>query len=302
MAVSLSWGSGSYGGWNDGTAHACALRSDGSVLCWGANETGQLGDGTNQNRLVPTVVAPIVAIPSDQVSFTPTQLLKTWAEAVVQEHEADYPWMRVAWDEIRDRAFAMHSDYGGLVNRFCSASAEVLGCEAIDMQITSMSLGTFVHELLHVYDLHTGLAPPKAWGAVQLYFATTYPDCYNWDGDISGAEILADTVLHLIVPGAWLTYYESSGCPEITPGSKPTEEAEEVVLQGMAGQVPDWYQENITNGAELWAAWVRGPSLPALANLADEFGGLCSTDWITYPLDPERFPPADSNPFKDGGC
>ena len=107
---------------------------------------------------------------------------------------------------------------------------------------------------------------------------------------------------HLVVPGSWLVYYESSGCPEITPGSKPTEEAEEVVLQGMAGQVPDWYQENITNGAELWAAWLRGPSHSALANLADEFGGLCSTDWITYPLDPERFPPADSNPFKDGGC
>ena len=64
----------------------------------------------------------------------------------------------------------------------------------------------------------------------------------------------------------------------------------------------NWYRENITNGAELWTAWLRGPSLLALANLADEFGGLCSTDWIRYPLDPERFPPAGSNPFRDGGC
>ncbi|MCY3910292.1 MAG: hypothetical protein OXF99_02185 [bacterium] len=295
VAVSISNGS------DDITAHVCALRADGSALCWGGNEVGQLGDGTNQSRLVPTSVEPIPAIPADQVPLTPTELMRTWAEAIVQEREADYPWMRVAWDHIRDQAIASQSGYGGLVYRSCHASAESFGCSAVEMQITSMVLGTFVHELLHAYDFETGLAPRKEWGAVQLYFATTYPGCYD-RGDISGAEILADTVNHLIVPTAWLTYYESRGCPNITPGSRPTAEAEQVVLQGLAGQVPDWYSENITNGAELWAAWRRGPSLPALANLADEFGGLCSTDWIRYPLDPELFPSAGSNPFKDGGC
>ena len=138
----------------------------------------------------------------------------------------------------------------------------------------------------------------SCWGR---NFATTYPDCYAGQV-IHGAEILADTVNHLMVPGAWLTYYNSDGCPTLPVRSKPTLEAEQVVLQGLAGQVPDWYTENITNGAELWAAWLRGPSLPALANLAGEFGGLCSTEWITYPFDPERFPPAGSSPFKDGGC
>ncbi|WP_419930291.1 RCC1 domain-containing protein [Candidatus Poriferisocius sp.] len=296
VAVSVSWGS------KDSTAHACVLRSDGSALCWGGNETGQLGDGTNTNRLNPTPVKPIVVIPADQASLTPTLLLRTWTEAVVQEHEENYPWMRIAWDEIRDRAMAEHSGYGGQVRRTCYASADALGCKSLELSMTAFEVGGIVHELLHVYDLHTGLAPPKTWGAVQLYFATTYPGCYNFSGDISGAEILADTVNHLIVPGAWLTYYESTGCPNITPGSSPTTEAEQVVLQGLSGQVPDWYRENITNGAELWAAWLRGPSLPALANLADEFGGLCSTDWITYPLDPELFPPVGSNPFRDGGC
>ena len=295
VAVSVSWGG------MVSTAHACVLRADGSALCWGGNEAGQLGDGTNQNRLIPTPVEPIAAIPADQVPLTPAQLLRTWTEAVVQEYEEDYPWMRIAWDEIRDRTIATQSGYGGQVSRFCHASPEVFGCKSIEMRITAFEVGGIVHELLHVYDLHTGLAPPKTWGAVQLYFATTYPGCYD-RGDAPGAEILADTVNHLIVPTAWLTYYESRGCPNITPGSRPTAEAEQVVLQGLAGEVPDWYRENITNGAELWAAWVRGPSLPALANLADEFGGLCSTDWITYPIDPELFPPAGSNPFKDGGC
>ena len=42
-----------------------------------------------------------------------------------------------------------------------------------------MTLGDVVHELAHVYDGTTGLAPGKAWGAVQLYFARTYPDCFQ---------------------------------------------------------------------------------------------------------------------------
>ena len=35
----------------------CALKTDGTVWCWGYDGFGQLGDGTQENRAVPTAVA-----------------------------------------------------------------------------------------------------------------------------------------------------------------------------------------------------------------------------------------------------
>ncbi|MDP1813347.1 MAG: hypothetical protein Q8K92_02755, partial [Leadbetterella sp.] len=39
-----------------GYAYTCALKSDSSVFCWGANSNGQLGDNTITTRLTPTQV------------------------------------------------------------------------------------------------------------------------------------------------------------------------------------------------------------------------------------------------------
>lgn len=39
-----------------GTTHSCGLTSGGDVYCWGLNNHGQLGDGTTENKAVPTLV------------------------------------------------------------------------------------------------------------------------------------------------------------------------------------------------------------------------------------------------------
>jgi alpha-tubulin suppressor-like RCC1 family protein len=36
--------------------HLCAIARDDAVWCWGNNDSGQLGDGTKVDRLVPGLV------------------------------------------------------------------------------------------------------------------------------------------------------------------------------------------------------------------------------------------------------
>lgn len=42
-----------------GTRHTCAIVADGSVRCWGANEAGQLGDGTVNDSDLPVIVKDV---------------------------------------------------------------------------------------------------------------------------------------------------------------------------------------------------------------------------------------------------
>jgi alpha-tubulin suppressor-like RCC1 family protein len=39
-----------------GGSQSCAIRSNGSALCWGLNGSGQLGDGTTTHRYTPVAV------------------------------------------------------------------------------------------------------------------------------------------------------------------------------------------------------------------------------------------------------
>jgi alpha-tubulin suppressor-like RCC1 family protein len=40
-----------------GADHVCALQRSGTIMCWGSNAHGQLGDGTNDRHTSPARVA-----------------------------------------------------------------------------------------------------------------------------------------------------------------------------------------------------------------------------------------------------
>ncbi|MBI4704415.1 MAG: hypothetical protein HY744_25195 [Deltaproteobacteria bacterium] len=42
-----------------GWLHTCAVKADGTLWCWGHNEYGQLGDGTTQDKPLPTQVSAL---------------------------------------------------------------------------------------------------------------------------------------------------------------------------------------------------------------------------------------------------
>jgi alpha-tubulin suppressor-like RCC1 family protein len=68
-----------------GSEHSCALTTAGAVLCWGANDFGQLGDGTDVDRLAPVPVSglgsgvtAIAAGQSHSCAVTASGAVKCW--------------------------------------------------------------------------------------------------------------------------------------------------------------------------------------------------------------------------------
>ena len=299
--ISVSFGS------NRVQTHVCVQHEDASVSCWGSNEVEQLNDGTTRDGLTPSQVTLL-----NQVRNPPStidDLLVAWVDEMVDYRARDFVWLWDAWydtdDGIRPRTTASETGDGGDITVTCTGGAS-FGCEVEAMTITDMSPETVVRQLARVYDLHTGLADEsRPWGAAQLYFATRYPACSTRTdppaGDLPGAEALADTLLHITLPHAPLHYSESRTCSRLP--TSPSRTAEEVVRQALEARnrcdLPDWYIDNITTAADFWSEWRDVLSLPALANLQAEFGGVSNTNWVTWPLDSSvgGFPAANDNPF-----
>ena len=297
-------------------SHACAVTAGDGVLCWGHNYYGQLGVGDTDTRLVPsraaaragpdgrTVIAPLEQPDwSDVDSTIDAGPFRAAMDDLVREQEDEFPWLRIAWDHAREDVRLFDVAAGGTTRISCGffepGAYECRTSEvAIGTRLNRLSMREIVrigvHELAHVYDHTTTFTPNRAWGAVQLYFAVTYPECY-----FGGTEALADAMLHLVDPNAVLTYYGAhSACPE-TPAT-PTAKDKQVLRSGLAGRVPSWYTEYISDGADLWRAFKDSSgSLSLLSNLMHEFGGLCRTDFLmNWTIAPTR----SSNPFRDGGC
>ena len=69
-----------------GTFHTCALLSTGTVMCWGYNQDGELGDGSVTNKLAPVAVSGLSGITAiaagafHTCAITSTRAVKCWGE------------------------------------------------------------------------------------------------------------------------------------------------------------------------------------------------------------------------------
>ena len=59
-----------------GLAHACARTTQGTVLCWGRNAEGQIGDGTLERRAAPTLVQGLNGVATLAAGFQHTCVLR----------------------------------------------------------------------------------------------------------------------------------------------------------------------------------------------------------------------------------
>jgi alpha-tubulin suppressor-like RCC1 family protein len=76
-----------------GDWHTCAIKIDGSLWCWGLNQFGQLGDGTNQSKGIP------VKIISSGVVAVAAGLYHTCA---IKEYGSLWCWGNNGWGQIGD--------------------------------------------------------------------------------------------------------------------------------------------------------------------------------------------------------
>ncbi len=60
--------------------HTCALTIDGGGMCWGANDFGQLGDGTDVNSLVPVYISGMAPVPTLFTDVPSTYWAKEYIE------------------------------------------------------------------------------------------------------------------------------------------------------------------------------------------------------------------------------
>jgi alpha-tubulin suppressor-like RCC1 family protein len=77
-----------------GARHACVLTREGKAYCWGANDFGQLGDGTTSGRSRPTPVAGSQSFRSIIAGFDNT--------CGITRNDIAFCWGRNDWGELGD--------------------------------------------------------------------------------------------------------------------------------------------------------------------------------------------------------
>ncbi len=131
-----------------GGYHTCALKTDGTVYCWGGNSSGQLGDNTNTHRYTPVQVK---GVGGEGYLTDITQISAGgYHTCALKTNGAVYCWGNNSFGQLSD-----NTD----INRYTPVQVKGVGGEGYLTDITQISAGGY-----HACVLKTNGAV-YCWGA-----------------------------------------------------------------------------------------------------------------------------------------
>ena len=143
--------------------HTCALRVDGTVWCWGVNQDGQLGDGGNEDSLIPVQV-----VRSEGQPLTDIRAISSKSSHVCALDATDRAWCwgsgssgQLGNGMIEDRNHAslvMTSDQEALSGIARISAGDAHSCAVLN-DGTAWCWGSRLHGRLGDGGSTTGLAP-----------------------------------------------------------------------------------------------------------------------------------------------
>lgn len=198
-----------------GTLHSCALGNNGKSYCWGYNGEGRLGDGTNENRYVPTEVA------SAGVTFTSISAGAT-STCGLTAAGAAYCWGDNAQSQIGDgtgtnRAVPTAVTGGRTFQSIAVGSAHVCATTTTN----TYCWGSNGNGRLGDGTMTSRSTPTRVYGPSFLSVSSAesstmalapYPQAVNWypDANLLATESTFRPVLATASDGASITYAVTS--------------------------------------------------------------------------------------------
>ena len=283
--------------------------------------------------------------PQDETTATATEdaamaseedhvALRAALEAVVDDREENWPWLRTAWDhasagtvQAADLDPGTHGNTGVECHTTSNSPDDLGGCPfgklEIDIDWDLLTQERFeylaVHELAHVWtlvtDLHDQDTRAPVGRALLYFFGQEYEGDSAFIMALCAKETLADALSHVAegVAPADLTYY---GNVCFSDGrTEPNATSEAVALHAMhpsgtdpndADTTSSWFTDTFTGDAasdDAWAAvsdiGTNGHRFLVMNLLQDEFNGLCSIKAgnVAASEDSDVI-----SPWTDGGC
>ena len=264
--------------------------------------------------------------PSDEATGTPLsweERLRRFVDSdVVQEYEADHPWLRTVWTYMSRPEFDIlvidDPARQGEVTISCGESSVsgLESCEALELRIGADHLRderVVIREMAHLYTLANDIATePAPLGIAHLYFDSLE---FSVNRTCEPTDLYADVMTIDALGHVRLAHWgECNGTNANGIEDTLTREALTVVGSALEGDAPQWFADTYNDAGgepDLERVWADlkavevgeddelDTRVTVVYQLRDAFGGYCDGEKAGDSI----FDDGETrNPWRDGGC